>query len=63
MGLDNLQKQFLEINAQENHGPHITCECGKRPMMFYMFRCLYCGLWFCQSCAGKHFGCKDDRRA
>lgn len=34
----------------------ITCECGRCRPMLRMFRCLYCGCWFCQECAEAHFG-------
>jgi len=34
----------------------ITCECGRCRPMLRMFRCLYCGCWFCQACAEVHFG-------
>jgi len=30
--------------------------CGKVVSIEYAFRCLYCGFWFCQSCAEQHFG-------
>ena len=25
-----------------------------------LFRCLYCGAWFCQDCAKEHFGLRKD---
>jgi hypothetical protein len=31
-------------------------DCGKTLPIWMMFRCLYCGFYFCQSCAEKHFG-------
>jgi len=35
----------------------ITCKCCERKIVSWaMFRCYYCGLWFCLGCAPKHFG-------
>ena len=35
----------------------ISCaKCAKRVSLFMLFKCLYCGLWFCKSCAERHFG-------
>jgi hypothetical protein len=39
-------------------GQEITCPCGTRAPVRFLFRCLYCGVWFCQSCAEVHFGKK-----
>lgn len=36
----------------------IRCGCNKLIGWQYMFRCLYCGVWFCKSCAEEHFGYK-----
>lgn len=36
---------------------YVTCECGTKIELWGMvFRCLYCGVWFCRRCAVKHFG-------
>ena len=35
----------------------VSCaRCEKRVSVFMLFKCLYCGLWFCKSCAERHFG-------
>jgi len=34
----------------------VTCQCGDVLPMRCMFKCLYCGLWFCRICAHEHFG-------
>ena len=31
-------------------------DCQKKLKPEQSFRCLYCGVWFCQSCAEIHFG-------
>lgn len=34
----------------------VTCQCGKTSEVWrFTFRCFYCGIWFCQKCASKHF--------
>lgn len=30
--------------------------CANRIPVTFAYRCLYCGVWFCQSCAELHFG-------
>lgn len=44
------------VQSIEPGMPHITCECGATINMRFLFRCLYCGCWFCQRCAEVHFG-------
>lgn len=34
----------------------ITCGCGWERGITEMYKCLYCGIWFCQLCAEVHFG-------
>ena len=34
----------------------MTCECGMKRHWSLMYRCYYCGQWFCDSCAPSHFG-------
>jgi hypothetical protein len=34
----------------------VTCECNRTLALACMFRCLYCGCFFCQTCAEVHFG-------
>lgn len=36
----------------------IRCGCNKLIGWKYMFRCLYCGVWYCKECAEDHFGAK-----
>lgn len=40
--------------AQARKGK-VTCECGVVAPLWLMYRCLYCGRYWCKSCAGKHF--------
>jgi len=32
------------------------CECKVCAPIRFLYRCLYCGLWRCQSCSERHFG-------
>jgi len=53
--------QLKEIKCQEYYNPglHATtihCNCGNVRHWTRVFRCLYCGVWFCQECAEEHFG-------
>ena len=31
-------------------------DCPKRLMLIWMYRCWFCGRWFCPVCAKEHFG-------
>jgi len=54
-------QQLRETVTQELAGvtvrmATITCRCGRERSLIYMYRCLYCGEWFCTQCAEDHFG-------
>jgi len=53
---------FLARQVTEaKHEGAVTCECGlKLPLWGMVFRCFYCGCWFCRKCAGKHFGDEEE---
>ncbi|MBW2644563.1 MAG: hypothetical protein JRE23_00035 [Deltaproteobacteria bacterium] len=34
----------------------VNCSCEIEFPLWLAFRCLYCGVYFCQKCAEKHFG-------
>ncbi len=35
----------------------VTCpDCGRSPIIREAYRCVYCGVWFCRTCAQIHFG-------
>ena len=53
--------QLKLVKDQEKDGVPVTnvkirCGCLRLDKMLYMYRCLYCGIWFCKSCAEEHFG-------
>lgn len=57
--LKTLRDQTIEI-LQHKHGadvPKVTCpECNRKLKIIWMYRCLYCSLYFCKECAEYHFG-------
>lgn len=59
--LEWMAKQLSLIHDQEKIGTpirhiKIRCGCNKLVGWMYMYRCLYCGIWFCKDCAQLHFG-------
>ncbi len=35
----------------------VTCACCEKDFeILHVYRCYYCGLYFCGDCAGQHFG-------
>ena len=47
-----LKSQWADVVASDC----VTCTCGHNQAVIMTYRCLYCGIWFCSECAGKHFG-------
>jgi hypothetical protein len=54
---DPQKKQLLrEQYAEASNDGSIHCVCGRIRALTMAFRCLYCGVYFCRSCAEIHFG-------
>lgn len=56
-----VQSQVRETVDQEMAGvtvrsADLTCPCGNVKALVHMYQCLYCKVWFCNSCAEHHFG-------
>lgn len=49
----HFKRQWLQVLAGAGK---VTCECERTLPLPYLFRCLYCGCFFCQACAEVHFG-------
>lgn len=49
---ERLKQQHLDAANTQT----ITCSCGQKRHLTLAFKCLYCGQWFCFSCAEQHFG-------
>jgi len=61
--MDWMYKQLKFIKVQEDdkiplRHTSIRCGCNKLVKFIYMYRCLYCGVWYCKECAEQHFGYK-----
>ena len=39
----------------------VPCSCGSSVPVIHMFRCYFCGVWFCRCCAGDHFGSEGNQ--
>ena len=50
--LDAVKKQLIELLRTGL----TTCSCGRRRELRWLYRCLYCGEWYCHFCAERHFG-------
>lgn len=53
--------QSAEITEQSQKGvcanlTTVTCGCGRRRGITLAVKCLYCGVWCCETCAEEHFG-------
>ena len=56
---DTAQKAaFVAAQWKQAKGPQpdVTCGCGLKLPLRFAYRCLYCGQWYCQTCAEQHFG-------
>ena len=56
---DDQEKQiFVAAQWREllSEIPQVTCGCGLKMPLRFSYRCLYCGEYYCQSCAESHFG-------
>ena len=57
--LVTMRKQLKYLIEDRSTWIKIFCaECGKRAVYWMMFRCLYCGLYYCKTCAQVHFGAR-----
>ena len=37
-------------------GEYVPCPCGRKIDLSAAYKCLFCGVWFCRTCAERHFG-------
>jgi hypothetical protein len=53
--LERVRRQAFERGSDGQ--ALITCgDCARGFPMWAMYRCFYCGVYFCRVCAGIHFG-------
>jgi len=67
--IELIKRQWAEATAyigDERGGPVdpmssalVTCGCGRRMAIECLFRCFFCGVFFCPKCAREHFGEED----
>ena len=50
-----LRKQNAEILPEGKQVKLICGGCGKIISLFHAYKCYFCRLWFCWTCAGHHF--------
>ena len=50
-----LRQQLREVHKPPLAEPDVSCPCGKTKPMHLMYRCFFCGLWWCRDCAKRHF--------
>lgn len=58
---DLLAPETRELRARQHREdkgeqPKITCGCGLKAPIRFLFKCLYCECYFCLDCAEVHFG-------
>ncbi len=48
------RESIKEINK---HKPavEVACTCGVKKNILYMYKCFYCGIFFCKKCGEEHF--------
>ena len=55
----NILRQLIvkQTIAAHKQSAVISCgSCQKIINLARLYKCLYCGVWFCRRCAKKHFG-------
>lgn len=46
----------LQWRQAKGEQPKVQCPCGLTAPLRFLYRCLYCGAFFCKKCAEEHFG-------
>jgi hypothetical protein len=57
------RREFLNSQVRQLGGAvlktPVTCPCGTTVALHSALQCFYCGIYFCRTCAGRHFS--EDR--
>lgn len=48
-------RELLDSTSPLYTGPRVTCPCGKAASLQYLYRCFFCGIYWCSRCAARHF--------
>jgi hypothetical protein len=52
-----IKRAFVRKQFEEAKGNcMVTCGCGLKLPLRFAYKCLYCGEFYCQTCAEEHFG-------
>ncbi|HEY6332797.1 MAG TPA: hypothetical protein VI756_25965 [Blastocatellia bacterium] len=57
-GLDHVEEMRVLVRSQleaASSGEEVKCKCGRVQPVWFLFRCFYCGVFFCTTCARAHF--------
>ncbi len=54
--LDKMELIKLQFQQAKSDNPIILCGCKHTIPLRFMYRCYFCGQYFCESCAPIHFG-------
>jgi hypothetical protein len=54
--LEVIRDQHVELIEQGATLSTVTCPCGRERAINRAVRCLYCDIWYCETCAEEHFG-------
>lgn len=50
---DFANEQWQQAKGEQ---PSVACECGVSMPLRFFYKCLYCKIYLCESCAEIHFG-------
>jgi DNA-binding XRE family transcriptional regulator len=53
--IGNQESELYDPGSGYDNVPKVTCPCGNRITWNFAYRCFYCEVIFCQSCAEDHF--------
>jgi|GEM_PF-2517759 len=53
---DFVHFQMHMIKAVEFPQSQVKCRCGHKAPVYAMYRCYYCGEFYCEKCAPIHYG-------
>ena len=58
----SIRREMRELQTNQlSSGPRstiimsVTCPCGYELDVRQAYKCLFCGIWFCETCAHRHF--------
>ena len=64
-GMSDADRTEILMEAHKQYkqalkGEQIDCAgCDRRPVLLKMYRCYFCGRYYCPACAKEHFGSRE----